>query len=291
MLVTFCQDVGRFLDEDPKKNVVAVHCKAGKGRTGLVLCCYLQYSKQFTTPDAAMEFYAIARTENKKGVTIPSQRRWIYYFGEWLQFQAENDISKIERPFPFNGIVVRVTKIVMKGCPNFGINNGCCPQLKMQTMDKCTIYDMAKDDKEKIDKWVPKDPEYIIDLTANDILIRADTQFKFHSKDKKMFGFWLHTAFCTPVLGEEGKPGEFHTVFLKKMQLDDAVKDKNHKVFPEDFSVEVTFECGLDQTLLDDEDQDDMENEDFVLAFGESDKVVKEKYVVAAPFFSQLSFV
>ena len=55
-----------WLAEDPK-NVCAVHCKAGKGRTGLVLASFLMYSKMFATADEALLYYGNIRTANGQG--------------------------------------------------------------------------------------------------------------------------------------------------------------------------------------------------------------------------------
>jgi len=67
-----------------ERNVAAVHCKAGKGRTGVMICCYLLYTKQFKTAYDAMRYYGKIRTHNGKGVTIPSQIRYINYFDAFL---------------------------------------------------------------------------------------------------------------------------------------------------------------------------------------------------------------
>eukprot|EP01113_Clastostelium_recurvatum_P021142 TRINITY_DN2501_c0_g2_i1.p1 TRINITY_DN2501_c0_g2~~TRINITY_DN2501_c0_g2_i1.p1 ORF type:complete len:495 (+),score=181.10 TRINITY_DN2501_c0_g2_i1:134-1618(+) len=81
MLLSFCEDVKAWLDQD-KDNVAVIHCKAGKGRTGLMICVYLLFSREWKTPDEALHFYAAMRTYNQKGVTIPSQIRYVHYFHE-----------------------------------------------------------------------------------------------------------------------------------------------------------------------------------------------------------------
>lgn len=43
LIHSFCKHVHSFLREHPQ-GVVAVHCKAGKGRTGLMICSYLLYA-------------------------------------------------------------------------------------------------------------------------------------------------------------------------------------------------------------------------------------------------------
>ena len=88
------------------QNVIAVHCKAGKGRTGLVLCCYMQFTEECKSPEEALAVYGHARTQNGKGVTIPSQIRWVHYFGEYLKKYRRADPP---RPFPLGGLPIEIT--------------------------------------------------------------------------------------------------------------------------------------------------------------------------------------
>lgn len=71
-------------DDFLKDPIVAVHCKAGKGRTGLIICCYLLYTEQFPTVEQAIEHYDETRTKNKKALTISSQIRQVYHFKHFL---------------------------------------------------------------------------------------------------------------------------------------------------------------------------------------------------------------
>ena len=83
-VVEFCNDVGGWLasGEDGKGHVAAIHCKAGKGRTGLMIVCFLCYIGRYHGPHAveqALEFYGETRTEDGQGVTIPCQQRYCRY--------------------------------------------------------------------------------------------------------------------------------------------------------------------------------------------------------------------
>ena len=59
------------------ENVVAVHCKAGKGRTGLGICAYLLFSQAAESAFKAVQLFNSRRTNNGKGLRIPSQIRYL----------------------------------------------------------------------------------------------------------------------------------------------------------------------------------------------------------------------
>jgi phosphatidylinositol-3,4,5-trisphosphate 3-phosphatase and dual-specificity protein phosphatase PTEN len=58
----FCADVQAHLDEDPE-NCAAIHCKAGKGRAGMMTCCFLMHTKHSKTAEQAMAHFAEMRTK------------------------------------------------------------------------------------------------------------------------------------------------------------------------------------------------------------------------------------
>ena len=52
-----------------------VHCKAGKGRTGLMVSCLLMHLGHEKCAKDAIDFYNRRRTHDGRGLTVPSQRR------------------------------------------------------------------------------------------------------------------------------------------------------------------------------------------------------------------------
>lgn len=64
-------------------SVLAVHCRAGKGRTGTVCCAWLIYSRRARNADEALSYFSQRRTDplssRLRGVETPSQVRYVQY--------------------------------------------------------------------------------------------------------------------------------------------------------------------------------------------------------------------
>ncbi|KAL2522588.1 PTEN 2 [Forsythia ovata] len=79
LIKLFCQSAYSWLKEDIV-NVVVVHCKAGKARTGLMICSLLLFLKFFPTAEECIDYYNQKRCVDGKGLILPSQIRYVKYF-------------------------------------------------------------------------------------------------------------------------------------------------------------------------------------------------------------------
>ena len=54
-----------------------------------MICAYLLHNRHFKESKDALKYYGDARTRNAKGVTIPSQRRYVLYYNHVLRHDLE----------------------------------------------------------------------------------------------------------------------------------------------------------------------------------------------------------
>eukprot|EP00040_Diaphanoeca_grandis_P017809 m.93393 g.93393 ORF g.93393 m.93393 type:complete len:392 (-) comp26629_c0_seq1:392-1567(-) len=216
LMEPFCKDVTEYLQD--KDNVAVIHCKAGKGRTGVMICALLLHTGMFTSPEESLNFYGHARTKNGKGVTIPSQTRFVHYYGQYLQ----------------EGKLYRATTKIFKtikliGIPKFS-GGTCVPYFTIrQGPNQVLVY------KSKVWTGITRDQSVAVLNLDPPSPLCGDVKVEFFHKTAtgkdKMFNVWFNTFFIKD-----------NAMTAPKRTVDKANKDKKHKVFPENFEVEFTFE-------------------------------------------------
>jgi len=196
-MLPFCIDVAQWLAEDVE-HVAVVHCKAGKGRTGLMICAFLLYSKMFDTADDVLNFYGSARTFDSNGVTIPSQRRYVDYFATKLLKSLE---------FEYSPVKMLLTNIVIEPPPHIGFGHHSA-HLQFQVsqplvppfMSEVYTVNLA-DNKIILELSTPLllsgDVKISFSQKLNVDLLHLSTKPKFfsHIPHGKLFHFWLNTFF------------------------------------------------------------------------------------------------
>eukprot|EP01034_Spumella_vulgaris_P034972 gene34972-43124_t len=95
-MVAFANSAKLWLDADPL-NVVTMHCKAGKGRAGLMCCVLLIRSGVCQSAKEALDLYDRERVTNNRGLTVCSQRKFvIFYEALWRKvWKVEGNIGDI----------------------------------------------------------------------------------------------------------------------------------------------------------------------------------------------------
>ncbi|XP_071483432.1 phosphatidylinositol 3,4,5-trisphosphate 3-phosphatase and dual-specificity protein phosphatase PTEN-like [Diadema antillarum] len=243
----FCEDLDNWLGADGA-NVAAIHCKAGKGRTGVMICAYMLHRRLYQSANEALDFYASKRTKNRKGVTIPSQRRYVEYYGDLIVKELE-----------YKPTTLLLTRIDLETVPLF--NSGSCAPAFVIYQQKVKIFSsQAYEVSKRREKFVRCEVPLPVPI-CGDIKIEFFNKPNKLKKDR-MFHFWFNTFFvanspsnsaphqrlangsdnssqCSEDL--EVLDSDCIVLRLNKDELDRANKDKTNKLYSPNFKVKCYF--------------------------------------------------
>lgn len=192
LLMKCVQTMDAWLNANPY-NVVAVHCMAGRGRTGTVIAAFLLYIKMFSTTQQALEFFASRRSAINEGVQVPSQKRYVEYFRQIVQ-------SNVTIPVVPEAKKLRLKCILMRPTPAFDYNGEFTPSVVIENFSYAVPIVLFSTQNTPLRTFTRYDSAILIE--AQNLIVQGDTMVRVYSAgmlpqltDKSVFRFGFHTTF------------------------------------------------------------------------------------------------
>ncbi|XP_035582762.1 phosphatidylinositol 3,4,5-trisphosphate 3-phosphatase TPTE2-like [Zalophus californianus] len=229
-MVAFTKEVDKWMAQDDE-NVIVIHCKGGKGRTGTMICAYLIASEIFITAEESLYYFGERRTDKStstkfQGVETPSQNRYVGYFA---------DVKNIYNMTLPPRKTLKIKKIVIYSIHGIGRGNGNDLKVQIIMQHKIIFFCSAS-----------KNCRILHDVETDSVIIHLsncpplydDVKVQFLSSsdlpkyyDNCPFFFWFHTSFI-----------QNNRLYLPRNELDNPHKQKTWKIYRPEFAVEVYFD-------------------------------------------------
>jgi len=231
-LLGFIDDANQWMSKDDE-NVMAIHCKGGKGRTGTCISSWLIESGKFDLAKDALEYFGKRRTDFEvgeafQGVETASQIRYVGYF-ERVKSEFKGQLP------PSKTLTIKEVKINSIA----GVGRGNGSDLTMDIILKGKVVLSCKFGEEyncevshlRLDNCISCRVTQFPEL-QDDVKVRFTSSDKSFPKgyDNCAFYFWFHTGFV-----------ENNSLTLQREELDNPHKKKTWHIFKDDFSVQIYF--------------------------------------------------
>lgn len=233
-LFQFTKSVKEWFDRDPA-NVIAVHCKGGKGRTGTMIAAWLIESGSFESAMESLMHFGSRRTDfslgsKYQGVGTPSQNRYVWYY-----FHIKN---RLDGHMP-EEVELKLEKIRLWSLKGVGKGDGTDFYCEIWDGSDSRIFSCEFSRSTTIaEVFYNATEDYFEALLIDGPHLKDDIKLVFYCSSKSVpcdskgvtLFFWFHTAFVRDC-----------RLILKRDELDYPHKPKTWKTFKENFKVELIF--------------------------------------------------
>ncbi|XP_024037979.1 phosphatidylinositol 3,4,5-trisphosphate 3-phosphatase and protein-tyrosine-phosphatase PTEN1 [Citrus clementina] len=288
MIKLLCESVHSWLSSDPK-NIAVIHCMAGKGRTGLMVCSYLVYTGM--SAEEALQLYAHKRTTNNEGVSIPSQRRYVGYWNNIISFprgvhsgtpdvnlpkRCSRELLRVRLYDTINTDAVffvvselqEVTGQLYR--PAMELSRSSCRPVKKgnQRNTNHKYYVSCIEDEEEGSKLESEEPRVVVQMdTENSIIYQKTCLDHYFDKPLQVSGD-VRVIFYQKMIGSRFFYACFNTAFIRNSMLQFSIRDldkvgsRGRSICGPSFCLELLFgpanpKCSLVHPHDDDNDDDD----------------------------------
>ena len=251
-LDAFCERAYAFMEGD-QANVLAVHCKAGKGRTGVMVCAFLLRIGHAECPsaDAAIHFFRSARTTDLDAINQPSQVRCVRMYEQLLRCVGIERRAQL-----LEGATVVLKAVTLSSAPGAYFASSGAPradadallnpwQLKLELHALATASPTADGIQTLRSpictcgpvRCAPFQPAVRFELPGDGLLLRGDFELRLSNNgllmEERLGWATLHTGFLARML----KPLPYGGALYKE-DVDGAHKDAR---FPAAWRIELEY--------------------------------------------------
>ncbi|XP_008330889.1 putative tyrosine-protein phosphatase TPTE isoform X2 [Cynoglossus semilaevis] len=229
-MLNYTANVREWMNADPK-NVIVIHCKGGKGRTGTMVCTWLIDSDQFESANDSLEYFGERRTDKSvsskfQGVETPSQSRYVGYY-ETIKTHYKRKLPPPKQ--------LKIKSIRIHSISGVGEGDGSDFKVKIY-VKKVLVFQCVCSRHENCTVFPDVGNNAVIISLKNGPVVEGDVKvmFESHSLPKGYedvpFFFWFNTSFVKNM-----------KLFLPREELDNPHKPKTWEIYRQDFGVTVYF--------------------------------------------------
>lgn len=214
------------------RNVIAIHCKGGKGRTGTMVCTWLIDSDQFENAQDSLNYFGERRTDTSQsskfqGVETPSQSRYVGYY--------EIMKTKFNRQLP-PPKALRIKSFRIHSIAGVGKGDGSDLKVKV-ILKKELVFQCVCAKRDNCTVFPDIGNNAAVISLLNGPVVEGDVKVMFESsaglpkgyEDVPIY-FWFNTSFIVD-----------NKLFLPRGELDNPHKPKTWELYKEDFGITVFF--------------------------------------------------
>merc|ERR1719219_1868153 len=232
-MLEFADSVRSWLAQN-QDNVIVVHCKGGKGRTGTMICVWLIESGVFSSAALSLDYFGNRRTDTNvskkfQGVETPSQSRYVGYY----------EVMKNNGRLLPDETRLKLTEIHISGMMYMGKGDGSDFWMEVDQGRGNTVFTAVFGTQSNCRTVYSGERDLLTVQIINCPVIKGDTRILFQTSARDVpknyeecpFYFWFHTGFV-----KEGK------LVLEREELDNPHKPKTWHCFRQSLSVDLRFE-------------------------------------------------
>lgn len=230
-MLKYTANVREWMSAD-SRNIIAIHCKGGKGRTGTMICTWLIDSDQFESAQESLDYFGERRTDKSmsskfQGVETPSQSRYVGYY-EIMKTQYNRQLPPPK--------ALKIRSIRIQSIAGVGKGNGSDLTVKI-IVKKDLVFQCVCAKQERCALFPDTGNNAVVISLQECPIISGDIKVMFESSaglpkgyENCPFYFWFNTSFV-----------ENNKLFLSREELDNPHKSKVWDIYKEDFGVTLSF--------------------------------------------------